>query len=172
MAFTGRSVGEAARALIDRTDHLLARTVTRARLVFLIVPSSERGHAVVPIAFRQAGEATTAPLQTRFGRMDLFLGQVCESRASANGIHTFDVVSYKYTLTAAGEHEARLRWEYVRQPADPNARWCRHHLQGAMPLRFANSRQVLLNDFHLPTGWVPIEEVLTESRGSTSVVER
>lgn len=160
MTFEGRSAGAAVRAFIDHLNRLLVRTVTRSRLVLVPVPSPEPGQVWIQVAFRQGGQPTTAPLRTRFGQMGLFLGQVCESRTSGDGTYTLSTISYRYALTPEHTREPLLRWEYVRQPTDPDARWCRHHLQGPVPLRLADNLQVLLNDFHLPTGWVPIEEVL------------
>ncbi|MDI3339907.1 MAG: hypothetical protein QJR03_05170 [Sphaerobacter sp.] len=74
---------------------------------------------------------------------------------------TLRTISYRYALYRDGIDEPILRWEYVRLPGD-NAQYCRHHLQGsiAVPLTDDRERHPSLNDWHLPTGWVTIEEVL------------
>ncbi|HEX5166289.1 MAG TPA: hypothetical protein VFV93_12885 [Thermomicrobiales bacterium] len=46
----------------------------------------------------------------------------------------------------------------MRFPSDGSF-WCRNHLQGPIPIAIGGKR-VSLNDWHLPTGWVPIEEVI------------
>ncbi len=66
---------------------------------------------------------------------------------------------YRYTLTAQGSLEPFVRWEYVKNPPG-TTRWCRHHVQGPMDLQVAPGRAIGLNAVHLPTGFVPIEEVL------------
>jgi len=52
-----------------------------------------------------------------------------------------------------------VRFEYVSQDLDPSARWCRHHVQFHRDYHsvrggFSPSK------FHIPTGWVTIEEVI------------
>ena len=112
------------------------------------------------VAFKQAGLPTQARLRTRFGRIDLWAGQLCQSTVGDDGLHTLNIVKYAYYLTSPGAHEPTLRWEYDGLTTDPDAQWCRHHLQGPVELPLAGGRRPRLNDFHLPTGWVPIGEVL------------
>ncbi len=112
------------------------------------------------IAFVQGGRPTTARLQTRFGPVRLFVGQVCGSVLSTEGRHRLRILKYAYRLTAEGADEPTLRWEYDSDPADPRARWCRRHLQGPAPLRFGRGGETFMNDLHVPTGWLPIEEVI------------
>jgi hypothetical protein len=54
------------------------------------------------------------------------------------------------------------RWEFIRFPG-PDDYWNRHHIQGPIALRILDDRNVIhdltLNDWHLPTGWVAIEDV-------------
>ena len=81
-----------------------------------------------------------------------------------NGMKRLITVEYKYTLTlgyrdAWATAEPLLRWEYVRQP-ERGGLWCRHHLQGPVTLTLGRAGDVLLNDLHLPTGYVPIEEII------------
>ncbi len=62
-------------------------------------------------------------------------------------------------MTLEAAPESFLRWEYIRTP-EPQARGCRHHLQGRIPLLQQDGAPVLLNHLHLSTGYVPFEEVL------------
>jgi len=156
----GRDLWDACRTFCDHLNPVLARTVTQTRLVPIGRPGLSRQ---LQVAFRGGGgRLPAARLRTRFGPMALYIGQLCET-VPVGGQHQLVTVEYRYTLTpgeleeAAGR-EPLLRWEYVREPGG-DARWCRHHLQG--PIRLDVGRQsVMLNDWHLPTGYVTVEEVL------------
>jgi len=154
--YVGATLKDAAHQFCDVLNRVLNTTVTRARLVEFgpkDMPDARR-----QIAFRQAGLPVAAPLNTRFGGMGLYIGQVCDSIPTDEG-RRFITVEYKYTLTRNGAPEALLRWDYVREP-DQGGRWCRHHLQGPVPLAIGGGGSIPLNDLHLPTGYVTIEEVL------------
>jgi hypothetical protein len=152
MPIQGRTLHEAAQKFCDHCNRVLARTVTETRLVVFEIPPR------VQVAFRQAGRPIAARLQTRFGPMGLYLGQVCESVMTEEDVHRLRTIEYKYTLTPEGADEPLLRWEYIRTPP-LGAQWCRHHLQGPVILPVPG-HAVSLNDLHLPTGYVPLEEVL------------
>jgi hypothetical protein len=161
----GRSPGETVRQSAERLNRLLARTVTQSRLVTFHVPPSANQPAHYRLTFRQSGRVTEAQLRTRFGPMNLFIGRTYALATDGDGTSTLRITTYRYTLTPTTAAEPLLRWEYVAEPADPEARWSRHHLQGPIPLRMSErgdprAREATLNDLHLPTGWVPIEEVL------------
>lgn len=160
MPIEGRTLWEAGRAFCEHLNRLLATTVTQARLV----PVARRDAARIFVAFRSRGGGPTAALlRTRFGLVALSVGQLCEALPTADGGQRLITVEYRYALTPgkldeAMQREPLLRWEYVRDAPD-EARWCRHHLQG--PVRLQIGRAGLsLNDLHLPTGYVTIEEVL------------
>ena len=155
MPIRGRTLREAAQACCDHVNRVLCTTVTETRLVLVAV----RGAPLVQLAFRQTGRPTEALLQTRFGPMRLYMGQTCGSARGPDGLHELRTVEYRYTLTPEGSGEPLLRWEYVGAPA-PEDRWCRHHLQGPVELRVPG-HAVSLNDLHLPTGYVPFEEILS-----------
>lgn len=157
MAIEGATLEEATRAFREHMNGLLARTVTRTRLVTL--PHHGRIQAAsVQVAFRQGGRATEARLHTRYGPMHLYLGQRCES-AMRGRRHRLVTAAYRYTLRAEGKHDPLLRWEYERRWPHSGARWCRHHLQGDVPVPLGDG-SVSLNALHTPTGYVTVEEVL------------
>lgn len=80
-----------------------------------------------------------------------------EPRAGATLIHvSFRQRGQPYTLTVDDEVEPLFRWEFGRQMPEL---YCRHHLQGAVPLQIGR-HTVSLNDLHLPTGYVRVEEIL------------
>lgn len=153
MPITGRTLHEAAQTFCDHLNRVLSTTVTQTR----VVAFGPRGARRIQVTFRQAGQPIKAPLRTRFGQMGLYIGQVCDS-VIRGGLHELRTVKYTYTLTPEGTEEPLLRWEYVKEPG-PEDRWCRHHLQGNVSLPIGRET-VSLNDLHLPTGYVTIEDIL------------
>ena len=157
MPIQGATLNQAVDRFRTHLNGVLAQTVTPLRLTFFTVGS------LVGIGFRDpAGRPTEAPLETQYGPMRLGLTQSCSSTVKGSRrhrTHTLHTSSYRYTLTARNQHEAFVRWEYVKNPTG-NARWCRHHLQGPIQLNTAEDASVVLDDIHLPTGFVTIEEVL------------
>jgi hypothetical protein len=152
--YVGATLKDAARQFCDALNRVLNTTVTKARLVEF--GPKDQPNARRQVAFRQAGSPISAPLNSRFGIVGLYIGQVCDSIETKQG-RQFITAEYRYTLTPEGANEALLRWEYVRQP---DGQWCRHHLQGPVALAMGRGDPVPLNDLHLPTGYVTIEEVL------------
>lgn len=89
--------------------------------------------------------------------MSLYVGQLCDS-VIERGLHRLRTMRYVYSLTSDGSDEPLFRWEYVREPG-AGSQWCRHHFQG--PIHVALNRHITtLNDLHLPTGYVPFEEII------------
>jgi hypothetical protein len=146
------SLAEAVRQFREHLNRLLALTVTEVPLVF--IERARRSRFV--LGFRQGGEAQQAPLRTRFGPMGLYVGQVCESEPVEGNRHRLVTTHYRYTLTLDGHSEALFRWDYEKRYPDAYARWCRHHLQGDVPLPLG----VNLNALHLPTGYTLLEDVI------------
>lgn len=151
MPIRGRTLGEAADKFRQHVNGVLSRTITSMPLVLLQV---RRGFQ---LSFRQAGQPTRAALDTRVGRMWLYIGQTCDSTLE-RGEHRLKTLRYAYSLWSDGSDEPALRWEYVRDPG-PDGLWCRHHLQGPVHLDL-NRYDTTLNDLHLPTGYVPFEEII------------
>ncbi len=160
MPLTGRSLWDAAQKFREHINAVLAHTITATPVQVVGTKRSQ----LIEIAFRQGGVPTSARLKTRFGQMWLSFGQTCDAVAQ-EGVYRLRTVKYKYTLTSGiGNDEPPtgepvLRWEYVRQPEPGVAAWCRHHLQGPVQVTFNREEQVL-NALHLPTGYVPFEEII------------
>ena len=161
MPIEGRTVLDASKKFSDYLNRLLNRTLTKSRIVAVGSEDSAR----IAVSFRQDNQLTSAPLQTKYGPMTLYVGQLCEGVQAGRDRVRLRTVLYTYTLTLVdgGDSDKKtdplLRWEYVRTPADGGL-WCRHHLQGPTPLSFGRAGYVPLNDLHLPTGYVPIEEII------------
>jgi len=152
--YVAGTLRDAVRQFCASLNRVLATTVTQRRLVD--IGSLDSPNARRQIAFRQAGVVVPADLNTRFGLIELYVGQTCDSIPLRGGQRQLFTVKYRYTLSPVGQSDPLFRWEYDRELPDP---WCRHHLQGTVPVQ-VGGREVRLNDWHLPTGYVPIEEIL------------
>lgn len=111
-------------------------------------------------AFRHGGPVLAA-LRSRFGVLGLYIGQVWEARPSDRDRPPIHTVNYRYALHVGTDvnSEPVIRWKFDRRPADPRAQWSRRHLQGPIPLSFGPTT-ASLNDLHLPTGYVTVEDVV------------
>lgn len=159
MPVEGRTIGQASRTLTDQLNRTLNSTVTHTRLSFLLVQPSW----VVQIAFRHHGRESPAILRTTYGRMELDLLLTCSGvQDEDRNVITLRQDSYRYTIMPDSAAEPLLRWEYVRFPNDPDATWCRHHFQGPIRLGIHDreGEEANLNQWHLPTSGIAIEEVL------------
>ncbi|MDQ3549192.1 MAG: hypothetical protein M3439_10295 [Chloroflexota bacterium] len=90
--------------------------------------------------------------------MELFIGQTFDTVEGQHERERLRLIEYKYTIAPVGADAPLFRWEFVRSPSSASF-WCRHHLQGPIAVD-VGGRSVNLNDWHLPTGWVPIEEII------------
>lgn len=155
MPIRGRSLGEVSRLFVDHLNTVLHRTVTQMPL------SLEIAGTMANVRFRRGLETAPAVITTCYGAMDLYIGQLCGAVVDERGEYTLHTTSYRYALLPEGRTEPLLRWEYVRTPAS-DAQYCRHHVQGPIPLDLSDraGQQANLMHWHLPTGWVTIEEVL------------
>lgn len=112
------------------------------------------------LTFRQGGQPVMARLKTKFGPMRFRVSHLCEGVPGGAGQVRLVTVQYGYALAQGEEAEPLLRWEYVRDwPDSAKSRWCRHHLQGNVALNLGPDG-VSLNNLHLPTGYVTMEEVI------------
>ncbi|HZU08025.1 MAG TPA: hypothetical protein VFB73_18850 [Chloroflexota bacterium] len=153
MPITGKSLGDAARQFRDHLNSVLARTVTQRPLVLTVANNRAM------LAFRaQGGLLDSAELKTKYGGVRLVIGHTCDA-VVIDGEWRLRTIGYMYHIIPVDQNEPLLRWEYVREWPDDTARWCRHHLQGSIECRIGRYA-IILNDIHLPTGWVTIEEVL------------
>jgi hypothetical protein len=90
--------------------------------------------------------------------MNLSLYQTLDTIEGQHDRVRLRVIDYQYTITPLGADDPLFRWEFVRFPSSGSF-WCRNHLQGPIDIG-VGGRTVNLNDWHLPTGWVPLEEII------------
>ncbi len=100
-------------------------------------------------------------LTTRVGRLYLHLAQALEVEKRSEGVHKYRLTTLKYWYrlqeSAADDADALIRWEYERVP---NKYHCPQHVQLRATVRAPKGKTIELNKVHLPTGWVPIEDVI------------
>lgn len=155
MPIIGRSLWDAAQQFSDHVNSILFRTLTQSRVQVV----GTRRSPLVELAFRHGGAVARALLHTKVGQVWLSFGQTCDATTPRRDVYQLHTVKYKYALTPDGTEEPMLRWEYVRDTG--GSAWCRHHLQGPVLVHVSEHHGHLnLNDHHLPTGYVPFEEVL------------
>lgn len=155
MPFEGRTLREANQSFKNHLNQLLSHTITRTPLIAMTEPRS----GLATVSFRQGGVPGSARLHTRFGMVDLYLGQVCDAIEAKHNQVQLRTIKYQYKLAPVGASEPIIRWEYDRFPSGQGL-WCRHHVQGPLNLEFGAGHSTSLNNLHLPTGQVPIEEVI------------
>jgi len=171
MAIEGRTLGAAAGRFRDHLNTLLHKTITQHPLS-MVPYTNDKGVPQMQLTFRDHILPSAARVHSRLcGDLDLYIGQVCEAREDAKGRKRLYTASYRYSLSPAGEPESVFRWDYVRkwpyqvveeetgQVPPEREKWCRHHLQGT-PLINLGDHQFCLQDVHLPTGYVAIEDVI------------
>jgi hypothetical protein len=150
----------------DELSALLRQTVTAVPLSILGNESRRRLTFCAP-----NGAPTYVMLNTtRFGLMRFDMTLTCEA-VEVPQVPTLRIVKYRYRLFNRNATDALLRWEYVRRPP-PQAKWCRHHLNGDTKLPLGLQPTYRFNDLHVATGYVPIEEVLRFFLADVGVVPR
>ena len=134
---------------------LLNRTITDAPLSLI---HNEKRQTRASIDFRRNNEAIAAPLFKP--GIFLCIGQLLEVEQQKDKTWKLRTIQYRYRIQATddpGDNHC-LRWEYVSRKIR-NKQHCRNHFQA--PLSFQLSQHELsLEDGHLPTGWVTIEEII------------
>jgi hypothetical protein len=137
----------------DHLAKLVAGTVTARHPVH----QAEGRDGTWVVEFRQGELPATVPLKTRYGTLHFFMGQVLEAVPDGNQ-YRLQTREYGYRLQnkPGWQEPAVFRWEYIREPAAP---YCRHHLHADTAVELGD-QSVRLEDIHVPTGWVTVEEVI------------
>ena len=154
MPIEGRTHREASHTYRETLNRLLAHTITRTPLIVI----HDRHTDVARISFRRGGYSSATTLTSRYGPIGLYIRQTLDANEGQQERVRLRVIDYQYTITPLGADDPLFRWEFVRFPSSGSF-WCRNHLQGPIDIG-VGGRMVNLNDWHLPTGWGPIEEVI------------
>lgn len=154
MPLIGRSFGSTVALHCAQRNRLLAITLTERPLV-AIIPEPSFGH----ISFRDQRSVSAVQLRSRYGRVALFVRETFDALTiDDNDSIALRTIAYDYTLQPRGDTQPLLRWEFERDP-DKDPHWSRNHLQG--PIQVTIGSTILpLNDWHLPTGWVTLEDII------------
>jgi hypothetical protein len=155
-------LGSATRTLADEINGLLNSTLTHRRLVQINAPRADDGTQRMQLTFREQGQVALAELHTSgYGLMGLYIGQILQSRPGDQSGPALITLKYTYALYNGTDRSSEpiIRLEYDRRPADPNARWCRRHIQGPLILPLGG-QPVSMNDLHFPSGYVALEDVI------------
>lgn len=155
MPLIAKTPHEAFRTFQDHLNRTLNTVLTRYRLRF-VVRSAKQGKTSLAF-FDGQGRAVAVPL--RSSPWYLSLRQDVQALPEKEG-YVLRTLQYAYRIqyTSSLQDEAEVRFEYVSRFLDPSASWCRHHVQFHRNYRgiapdFSPSK------FHIPTGWVTIENV-------------
>jgi hypothetical protein len=148
-----RTARQAAAVFRDHLAKLIANTLTTRHPVHHV----DGRDGTWLIQFRQGELPTTIPIKTLHGTLHFFISQALDTVPDA-GQERLQTLNYAYRLqNRPGANEpAVLRWEYVRQAALP---YCRHHLHSSGSIKLG-ATNLSLEEVHVPTGWVTIEEVI------------
>lgn len=164
MAAAARSLDESARQFRDQLSTLLSTTLTQSHVQCVRL----RPDLVSVRLTSNKGPGATI-LSRRFGkRIVLALGQHLTSDVTDAGERVLRTVKYTYAIALPDANDSIIRWDYEKTPDGSEATHCRHHVQGiAMlsvdgkePFRMDDGSPLLFDDFHTPTGYVAIEEII------------
>jgi len=105
------------------------------------------------------GDPVAIPLKTRIGTLHFSIGQHLVAVTEGRRKFRLRTEEYWYRLQVKPDlkEKAFLRWEYKSNPEQSKPSYCRHHVQMQALL---GPGGIDLNKAHLPTGWVPVEEVI------------
>lgn len=103
----------------------------------------------------------TMRLQTAVGELQLYLGQALEAYTREGGAKRFTLRTnaYWYRLHWADEGEL-LRWEYVREHRPEGPNFPRNHVHIHGTVTTPRGTTLVLQKFHIPTGWTTIEGII------------
>ena len=161
MAIVGRTPDECFKTFLDHVGPLIANMVPTDCPV--LCPRRRGQPLQRTLSFANPEHDDAVPLKIDGGTIYLYMAQ--ELRAvREDGAYRLRTVAYWYKLfprSPLENDDALVRWEY--KAADPGCPGpCRHHVQfGKMAPRMAlGATHFDLTRFHMPTGWVLMEEVL------------
>jgi hypothetical protein len=151
MASRHRSLQAAFSEFTEELNAVLRSTITTVPVI--AEPVFDQG--VRSFSFGADGYAELRA--ERFGKLWLFLGQVCDSSVE-HGVHTLHTRSYSYGIGPAGQPKPTIRWDYERE-WPPGKCFCRHHFQGSPEIGLGTD-SFELDEFHTPTGYVAVEDII------------
>lgn len=156
MSLSARSPREAFHVFQNHANNILNKVLTRYRLEFFVRTAAQDRAILAFFDRRRVMCAVSLHPSPWYLHLGLELKAVPEEKG-----YDLQMLKYAYRIqrTPSLQDEAEVRFEYVSQEVDPEARWCRHHVQfhgDYHDVREGFSPQ----KFHIPTGGVTIEDVI------------
>jgi len=172
MPITGRTGHECFDQLERHISRVVAKTVPGGNLFKLL--RAKDGQTAL-LSFRGGDNAVPVQIRTGHGDLYLYLAQLLEVVRGEDKLFRLRTRQYWYRLQCSDEVKdkaALLRWEYTH--AKRGSAECRHHLHAKATIALGAERALDLDELHLPTGWVRIEEasaLVRRVRGANRVAE-
>lgn len=143
-----RTLHSAFSPFLHQLNSLLHATLTDLPLV------PQRRFKGLPVqGFHFGGDDHSAKLKSEgFGNLRLFLGQRCTLIEGE-----LATLEYSYGIGPV-DADFTFRWDYSKRLPEGKTH-CRHHLQGEHMMEL-NDHGFQLDDLHMPTGYVPIEDII------------
>lgn len=157
MPITGRTAKACFDTFATHVRSLLAETVCKHRHVRL---DANKGTNRAVLTFAEP-DGKAAALDTAPGKLYFYASQQLDVVPESKKRFRLRTLRYFYRLQSGPELSAKnalLRWEYDRAKRGGD-RPCRHHMHAPVELAFDGGK-LCLDDVHVPTGWVTIEEVI------------
>lgn len=155
-ALLGDSPVEVFKEFREHLGRLLNQTITDAPLS-LLVTASDRAS----LSFRSHKDPASAPLKP--AGLFLYVGQTVIAEKEKHNWR-LRTVQYSYWIQHRvpehGSPVAVFRFEYVSPKVKPLDRRPRHHLHIPRAQAVCRGQRLDLEDLHIPTGWVTLEEVI------------
>lgn len=163
MAITGRTPDDCFDRFVEHVGPLVSSMLPTKSPMRCPRPAKGLPQDRRVLAFANSQYDDAVPLKTRFGTAYLYLMQELLAEQQADSQYRLRTVAYAYKLFSESptlEGDAVIRWEYV-SAAFGHSGPCRHHVQfGKMlPELPFGTGSFNLTRFHMPTGWVLMEEV-------------
>jgi hypothetical protein len=153
---TAKSPRQAFSIFQDHLNGVLNKVLTQSRLQLALI----HGDKAFLAFFKniRAAEGVAVPLPG--SRWHLYLGQVLQAVGDKKH-YQLRTAKYAYRIqrTPDIQDEAAVRFEYVSRADTPDFHYCRHHVQFHRD-SISGDKDFSLCDFHIPTGWVTVENVI------------
>lgn len=153
MSIEGKTPRDAFYNYLEQLNSLLGKTLTKHPLV----PEPE-SREEENFSFTFGGLGFADIKSDCFGELRLVLGQVCDSIDKKKPYH-LRTLKYSYSIWPKKHEHPCIRWDYVKRWPTGNEPFCNHHLQGSGSFKLGVA-DFSLDEHHLPTGYVPIEDII------------
>lgn len=139
----------------DHVNHVLNKTITQRQLC--IYSDRKVRSLVASMSFGKGKWAQPRGSKYKFSIFQKL--RASPEKIDGKNNYRLETIEYGYFIARRNEDNPIIRFEYLRYPiAKDNGeigKHCRHHVQIC-----SNVNGIYLEDVHIPTGWVTIEEFI------------